>query len=254
MQFFEYGKPDGTPLVFLLGTPHTGDSVAELSALASEHGIRLICPTRSWYLDSAVEPSFESCTGSVLAYLDQGGAGPAAVMGGSGGGPFALHLATSRPEQFKACYLLASMGDPKSSARRWHRRTRRHCCSCSTPAVTSSLSRNSANGESRPSWPTGSGPTFRCCWVAGPPSTSTARCACSSTTGKKMTMPRWKVSGLSQPNSATRNCGCRLMHPTSALRTTRNSPSSAPFSRKWPSNYWPWPNNSSKLTPRHGAA
>jgi pimeloyl-ACP methyl ester carboxylesterase len=33
-------------------------------------------------------------------------------MGGSGGGPFALHLATNNPELFGACYLLASMGDP----------------------------------------------------------------------------------------------------------------------------------------------
>lgn len=28
MQFFEYGKPDGVPLVLMLGTPHTGDSGA----------------------------------------------------------------------------------------------------------------------------------------------------------------------------------------------------------------------------------
>lgn len=112
MEFFEYGKPDGAPLVFLLGTPHTGDSVAELSELALELGIRLICPTRSWYLDTSVEPSFESCTNSVLAHLAQSGISRAAVMGGSGGGPFALHLATSCPGQVSACYLLASMGDP----------------------------------------------------------------------------------------------------------------------------------------------
>ncbi len=113
MQFFEYGKADGAPLVFLLGTPHTGDSVAELSGLASEVGIRLICPTRSWYLDTEAEPSFQSCSDSVLAYLAQAGIDRAAVMGGSGGGPFALHLATSQPERFTACYLLASMGDPQ---------------------------------------------------------------------------------------------------------------------------------------------
>lgn len=40
MQFFEYGKPDGVPLVFMLGTPHTGDSVAELSGLAAETGVQ----------------------------------------------------------------------------------------------------------------------------------------------------------------------------------------------------------------------
>lgn len=113
MQFFEYGKPDGAPLVFLLGTPHTGDSVAELSELAAELGIRLICPTRSWYLNTAAQPSFQSCSEPVLAYLVQAGIARAAVMGGSGGGPFALHLATNYPDRFSACYLLASMGDPQ---------------------------------------------------------------------------------------------------------------------------------------------
>ena len=33
-------------------------------------------------------------------------------MGGSGGGPFALHLASNNPDRFSACYLLASMGHP----------------------------------------------------------------------------------------------------------------------------------------------
>jgi len=112
MQFFEYGKPDGLPLLFLLGTPHTGDSVAELSDLASEHGIRLICPTRSWYIDTAAEPSFEACETDVLAYFSKAGIARAVVMGGSGGGPFSLHVATNNPDLFSACYLLASMGDP----------------------------------------------------------------------------------------------------------------------------------------------
>lgn len=112
MQFFEYGKPNGAPLLFLLGTPHKGDSVAELADLASETGVRLICPTRPWYVDAAVEPSFETCTGQVIRYLKQNGIGYAFAMGGSGGGPFALHLTSNHPETFGACYLLASMGDP----------------------------------------------------------------------------------------------------------------------------------------------
>lgn len=117
MQFFEYGKPDGAPLVFLLGTPHIGDSVAELADLASETGVRLICPTRSWYVDAAVEPSFESCTANVIRYLEQNGIRHAFAIGGSGGGPFALHLASNYPDTFGACYLLASMGDPETFRR-----------------------------------------------------------------------------------------------------------------------------------------
>lgn len=112
MHFFEYGERDGVPLVFLLGTPHTGDSVSELADLATETGVRLICPTRSWYLDAAIAPSFESCTAEVTRYLQQHGVSWAFAIGGSGGGPFALHLASSYPDTFGACYLLAAMGEP----------------------------------------------------------------------------------------------------------------------------------------------
>lgn len=112
MQFFEYGKTDGVPLVFQLGTPHTGDSVAELSDLAMQSGIRLISPTRPWYADTMAEPSFESCSDQTIQYLKELGVERAYAMGGSGGGPFALHLATNHSEMFGACYLLASMGAP----------------------------------------------------------------------------------------------------------------------------------------------
>lgn len=112
MEFFEYGLKEGAPLVFLLGTPHTGDSVAELSGLAEEVGVRLICPTRSWYIDTSVEPSFAACTEHVMRYLKDNGIRHGSAMGGSGGGPFALHLASNHPETFAACYMLASMGDP----------------------------------------------------------------------------------------------------------------------------------------------
>lgn len=96
----------------MLGTPHTGDSVAELADLADETGVRLICTTRSWYLDTAVAPSFEFCTAQVIRYLEENGLSHASAIGGSDGGPFALHLATSHPGIFDACYLLAAMGEP----------------------------------------------------------------------------------------------------------------------------------------------
>jgi pimeloyl-ACP methyl ester carboxylesterase len=112
MRFFEYGKQNGVPLVFLLGTPHTGDSVAELADLATETGVRLICTTRSWYLDTTIAPSFETCTLQVTRYLRENGLGHAYAIGGSGGGPFALHLASNHPDIFRACYLLAGMGEP----------------------------------------------------------------------------------------------------------------------------------------------
>ena len=113
MRFFEYGKPDGVPLVFLLGTPHTGDSLAGLAGLAAETGVRLICTARPWYLDTAISPSFGICTAQIIRYLEENGIRRAFAIGGSGGGPFALHLASNHPEIFGACYLIAAMGDPE---------------------------------------------------------------------------------------------------------------------------------------------
>jgi pimeloyl-ACP methyl ester carboxylesterase len=113
MHFYEYGKADGVPLVFLLGTPHTGENVAELTDLANETGVRLICTSRSWYFDTTIAPSFEICTAQVIRYLDENAIGRAFSIGGSGGGPFALHLTSRHPDIFGGCYLLASMGEPE---------------------------------------------------------------------------------------------------------------------------------------------
>ncbi|MGQ4582079.1 alpha/beta fold hydrolase [Lysobacter sp. F60174L2] len=97
-----------------MGTPQKGESGAEFSELASELGIRLICPTRPWYDDNQCVPSFDHCSAQVISYLDSNGLEALDVMGGSGGGPFALHLASNHPGKVRACYLLASMGTPET--------------------------------------------------------------------------------------------------------------------------------------------
>jgi pimeloyl-ACP methyl ester carboxylesterase len=112
MRFFEYGDPDGVPLVFLLGTPNTEECFNEMAALALEAGVRLIFTTRSWYVDTVANPSFEMCTAQVIRYLEENELRHAVAIGGSGGGPFALHLASTHPDIFGACYLLAAMGEP----------------------------------------------------------------------------------------------------------------------------------------------
>ncbi|WP_225154497.1 alpha/beta fold hydrolase, partial [Bradyrhizobium sp. NBAIM08] len=49
--------------------------------------------------------------------MDANGIDRCHVMGGSGGGPFALHFASRHPHRVRACYLLASMGTPETFAR-----------------------------------------------------------------------------------------------------------------------------------------
>lgn len=114
MQFHEFGDPNGAPLVFFMGTPQKGDAGREFSAAAQARGVRLICPTRPWYDDRAAEPSFETCSASTARYLADASLSSCHVMGGSGGGPFALHFACNHPEMVRSCYLLAAMGTPET--------------------------------------------------------------------------------------------------------------------------------------------
>ncbi|WP_226665532.1 alpha/beta fold hydrolase [Microbulbifer aggregans] len=112
MKFHEFGDSDGFPVIFFMGTPQKGDSGDEFSDLASRFGIRLICPTRPWYDDTSAHSSFDVCSENTIAYLRNNGITSCHAIGGSGGGPFALHLSTSNPGIVRSCYLLASMGTP----------------------------------------------------------------------------------------------------------------------------------------------
>ncbi|HZV65052.1 MAG TPA: hypothetical protein VFG03_09120 [Telluria sp.] len=114
MNIFEYGSKDGIPVVLFFGTPQRGDVGAELDKHALRHNIRLICPTRPWYDDQSVSPSFDAVTVPVLDYLKKQGVTSVHAVGGSGGGPFALHLAIQGPPKIVDCTLLASMGLPDS--------------------------------------------------------------------------------------------------------------------------------------------
>lgn len=118
MNIFEYGDSDGVPLVLFNGTPGKGDAFAELDGIANAAHIRLICPTRPWYDDGDVLPSFAAVSTPMLAYLQRHGMSSVHVMGGSGGGPFALDLARVGGDTVASCTLLASMGMPEHFAER----------------------------------------------------------------------------------------------------------------------------------------
>ncbi|WP_417763792.1 alpha/beta fold hydrolase [Shewanella sp.] len=112
MKVHEFGDPKGVPVVFFMGTPQKGDSGHEFSDLASRFGIRLICPTRPWYDDLELTPSFAECSEKTTSYLNSQDISNCHVIGGSGGGPFALHFSTKNTNVVRSCYLLASMGTP----------------------------------------------------------------------------------------------------------------------------------------------
>ena len=100
-----------------MGTPQRGEAGSEFSKLANQLNVRLICPTRPWYDSDVCEPSFDVCTERTLQYLNANSIDRCHALGGSGGGPFALHFASSNPGRVKGCYLLASMGTPETFTR-----------------------------------------------------------------------------------------------------------------------------------------
>lgn len=114
MNIFEYGNNTGIPLVLFGGTPQKGDAFENLDAMAKDANIKLICPTRPWYDDKNIPPSFGAVSTPLLIYLRKSGISSAHVMGGSGGGPFAFNLAKVAPETVATCTLLASMGMPET--------------------------------------------------------------------------------------------------------------------------------------------
>lgn len=117
MEFHEFGNTAGVPLVFFMGTPQRGEAGSEFSELANQLNVRLICPTRPWYNGDECQPSFNVCTQQTLQHLRANNIDRCYVMGGSGGGPFALHFASNNPDLVQGCYLLASMGTPETFTR-----------------------------------------------------------------------------------------------------------------------------------------
>lgn len=71
MQILGFGSPTGISVVFHFGTPQRGDAGAEFSALAAGLNVRLICPTRPWYDNTASELAFGQVTTAVLQYLSE---------------------------------------------------------------------------------------------------------------------------------------------------------------------------------------
>jgi pimeloyl-ACP methyl ester carboxylesterase len=117
MQILEFGSPAGIPVIFHFGTPQRGDAGAEFGALAANLNIRLMCPTRPWYDSPDSEIDFDQVTIPTLRYLSDQGLHHAHAVGGSGGGPFALHLAQADPRTVSDTTLFASMGHPTSFAK-----------------------------------------------------------------------------------------------------------------------------------------
>ncbi|KAL4874361.1 Alpha/Beta hydrolase protein [Aspergillus karnatakaensis] len=113
LSFAEYGSPQGHPLLFLHGFPSSRLEASALHTTALQKNIRLISPDRpgyglSTYQSNRSIPNWVDDIRSLVDYLELS---KYAVLGGSGGGPYALACARFLDaERMSGVGLLASGG------------------------------------------------------------------------------------------------------------------------------------------------
>ncbi|MFC4358366.1 alpha/beta fold hydrolase [Halobium salinum] len=95
--YAEYGDPDGTPLLFLHGTPGSRLLGALYDRTARRRGVRVLAPDRPGYGASTPWPtrSLVDAGAFLVPVLDDAGVDRARVVGFSGGGPHALAFAAT---------------------------------------------------------------------------------------------------------------------------------------------------------------
>ena len=118
----EYGDPDGVPVLGLHGTPGTRHIFSLGDTPARKHGLRVIAPDRAGVGDSDDRPD-HSIAGHVedaVALLDHLGVEKFAVLGFSGGGPYAAEVARQVPQRVRALTLVSAhaLGVPPGPAHR----------------------------------------------------------------------------------------------------------------------------------------
>jgi pimeloyl-ACP methyl ester carboxylesterase len=111
LEYVEVGDPNGQPVVHLHGTPGTAGSVALLDKAAGRNGVRLLGVSRPGYGGSTTTPpGLLSVAGDVGELATALGIEEFAVLGVSGGGPFALATAAALPARVRRVLIAAGPG------------------------------------------------------------------------------------------------------------------------------------------------
>ncbi|KAI1110488.1 hypothetical protein F5Y14DRAFT_455022 [Nemania sp. NC0429] len=116
--FAEYGSPTGKPLFYFHGFPSSRYEAEGVHELCKRDDLRIIAPDRPGYGLSTFAPNrrITDWPGDVRALADHLGISRFAVMGCSGGGPYALACAHSLPpDMMSSVGLLASAGPWKEA-------------------------------------------------------------------------------------------------------------------------------------------
>lgn len=107
-----FGAGDGYPLLALHGTPGSRLKFQVADAAARRAGVRVIAPDRWGYggTHRHAQPTLRSYAGDVVWLADSLGYERFAVLGVSGGGPFAVAVASAFPRRVTALALAAPVG------------------------------------------------------------------------------------------------------------------------------------------------
>jgi pimeloyl-ACP methyl ester carboxylesterase len=109
---YEYGDPDGAPVMVFHGTPACGAGFGWADAPARARGLRLIAPDRPGVGLSSRVPRFHVADypPRVAALADALGVERFAVWGYSGGGPYAAACAALSGDRVTSTVVAAGMG------------------------------------------------------------------------------------------------------------------------------------------------
>ncbi len=107
-----YGAADGVPVLALHGTPGAHLKYAVAGEVAAQLGLRLIAVDRWGYgaTDTPTSPSLAGFGRDMADVADTLGLGRFAVIGISGGGPYAAAVAATLADRVSAAALVAPVG------------------------------------------------------------------------------------------------------------------------------------------------
>jgi pimeloyl-ACP methyl ester carboxylesterase len=110
---YEYGDPAGAPVFAMHGTPACGAGFDWADAGAREHGLRLIAPDRSGIGHSTRVPMapVRDYAGELAELADALEIDRFAVLGYSGGGPYAVAAAAGLPDRVQTAAIVAGAGE-----------------------------------------------------------------------------------------------------------------------------------------------
>jgi pimeloyl-ACP methyl ester carboxylesterase len=113
--YYDFGDPSGEPVVALHGTPASGAGFVWADEIARERRLRLIAPDRPGIGVSdrdrhSGRPTVAAYASELFAALDALGVDSFALLGYSGGGPYAAAAAHAAPERVRALGLVSSAG------------------------------------------------------------------------------------------------------------------------------------------------